>query len=76
MEIRKTGRPGRPNDTEINAANEGMKDITKEERITGQGKAPRKKTRQGRHDDTNESKSQNQKQNSHPACNPDWRRSA
>jgi len=76
MEIRKTERAGRPNDAEINTANQGMKDTTKDERITGQGQARRTKTRHGQHDDTNESKIQNQQPNSHPAWNPDWRWSA
>ena len=70
------GRLGRPSATGINTANEGMKDTTNDERNTGQGKTPRTKTRHGQHDDTNESKIQNQQQNSHPAWNPDWRWSA
>lgn len=76
MEIRRRGRPGRPNDREINTTNEVTKDIKNDERITGPGKTPRTKTRHGQHDDTNESKIQNQQQNSHPAWNPDSRWSA
>lgn len=33
MEIRTVGRPGRPNGTELDANNEGMKDVTNDERI-------------------------------------------
>lgn len=73
MDIRETGRPGRPNDTGINTANEGMKDTTNDEVITGQGKTPRTKTKHGQHHDTNESKSQDHQQNPYPAWNPDWR---
>ena len=73
MEIRRIGRPGRPNDTGINTANEVTKNMKNDERITGSGKTPRTKTRHGQHDDTNECKIQNQQQNSHPAWNPDWR---
>lgn len=73
MEIRKTGRPGRPNDTEIDTAKEGITDDTKDGRITGPGKALETKTRQGQHVDTDESNRQNEQQSSHPAWNPDSR---
>ncbi len=73
MEIGRAGRNGRPNDTEFDTTNEGTKDITNDERNTGQGKTPRTKTRHGHHDDTNESTIQDQQQSSYPAWNPDWR---
>lgn len=73
METRKAGRPGRPNETATSTTNEVMKDIKNDEQITGQGDTSTTKTRQEQQHDSNESRTNDEEKNSHPAWNPDSR---
>ena len=73
MEIRADGRPGRPNEREINKTKESKTTTKNQDQITRQSTTRIKKTKNNEQEDTNQSKNKNHQHNPHPAWNPDSR---
>jgi hypothetical protein len=76
MENGEAGCPGRLNEKAINETKEARARTKNNDEITRPSKARIKKSKHIQEDDNNQSKIQNQEQNSHPAWNPDSRWSA
>ena len=76
MEIRADGRPGRPNEKEINKTRESKTTTKNKDQITRQVTTGTKTTKDKEQEHNHQSKNKNQEHNPHPAWNPDWRWSA
>ena len=73
MVIRADGRPGRPNDKEINKTNESKRTTKNKDQIARQITTRIMKTKNQAQEDNNQSKNKNHEHNPHPAWNPDSR---
>ena len=76
MEIRAAGRPGRPNDKDINKTHEDKSSNKNKDQFTRHRKTRINKTKPNQQDQSNHIKNKVQEQNQHPAWNPDSRWSA
>lgn len=73
MEIRAAGRPGRPNEKEINKTKEDKSSNKNKDHITRQSKPRISKTKHNQQEQGNQIKSKDPQQNQHLAWNPDSR---